>query len=251
MATAKPISQADSPRHIAIIMDGNGRWAKRRKLPRAAGHRAGMKTAKRTVLACAKMGVEVVTLFAFSSENWLRPKEEVSVLMDLFLRSCQNEISSLHEHNIRLRFIGDTKRLTPKLVTAMAECEAMTINNTGLLCLVAVDYGGRWDLTQAMKNIVEKVQRGEITIATIDEQTISNHLTTANLPDPDLFIRTSGEQRLSNFLIWQISYTELYFCDCHWPDFDEKKLQKAIIHFRSRQRRFGKTAEQIARTQDA
>ncbi|HSN24119.1 MAG TPA: isoprenyl transferase [Methylomicrobium sp.] len=233
------------PRHIAIIMDGNGRWAQKRLMPRAVGHRAGVKAVRKIVEYCAKEGVEVLTLFAFSSENWRRPSEEVSLLMELFMSTLQGEINKLDKNNIRLRFIGDRSRFPEPLQKKMVEGEAQTHDNSALTLVIAVNYGGRWDLCQAFRTVNEKVMAGELNAVDIDEQLINRHLSTADLPEPDLFIRTGGEQRVSNFLLWQLAYSELYFSDALWPDFDEKSLEEAIMSFRGRQRRFGHTGEQM------
>ncbi|MEC4750419.1 isoprenyl transferase [Methylomicrobium sp. Wu6] len=233
------------PRHIAIIMDGNGRWAQKRFMPRAVGHRAGVKAVRKIVEHCAKDGVEVLTLFAFSSENWRRPSEEVSLLMELFLSTLQGEINKLDKNNIRLRFIGDRSRFSESLQKKMLEGEAQTSANTALTLVIAVNYGGRWDLCQAFRTVNQKILAGELKAQDIDENLINRHLSTADLPEPDLFIRTGGEQRVSNFLLWQLAYSELYFTDTLWPDFDQKSLEEAILSFKGRQRRFGHTGEQV------
>jgi undecaprenyl diphosphate synthase len=233
------------PRHIAIIMDGNGRWAQKRLLPRAMGHQAGVKAVRKIVEHCVKQKIEVLTLFAFSSENWRRPEEEVSLLMSLFLVTLQKEIVELHENNIRLRFIGERSAFSDKLQKIMAESELLTQNNQALTVVVAVNYGGRWDLCQAARKILEKQAAGQLSCRTIDDELINQHLSTADLPEPDLFIRTGGEQRISNFLLWQLAYTELYFTGILWPDFDQYSLDDAIKSFQTRQRRFGHTSEQI------
>jgi undecaprenyl diphosphate synthase len=233
------------PRHIAIIMDGNGRWAQKRFMPRAVGHKAGVKAVRKIVEHCVREGVEVLTLFAFSSENWRRPSEEVSLLMELFMVTLQAEIDKLHQNNIRLRFIGDRSRFPEALQKKMAEGEAQTHDNTALTVVIAVNYGGRWDLCQAFRAVNQKILTGELKPQDIDENLITRHLSTADLPEPDLFIRTGGEQRVSNFLLWQLAYTELYFTDTLWPDFDQKSLEEAILSFKGRQRRFGHTGEQV------
>jgi undecaprenyl diphosphate synthase len=233
------------PRHIAIIMDGNGRWAQKRFMPRAVGHKAGVKAVRKIVEHCVREGVEVLTLFAFSSENWRRPPEEVSLLMELFMATLQAEIDKLHQNNIRLRFIGDRSRFPEALQKKMAEGEAQTHDNTALTVVIAVNYGGRWDLCQAFRAVNQKILTGELKPQDIDENLITRHLSTADLPEPDLFIRTGGEQRVSNFLLWQLAYTELYFTDTLWPDFDQKSLEEAILSFKGRQRRFGHTGEQV------
>ncbi|WP_394332123.1 isoprenyl transferase [Piscirickettsia litoralis] len=233
------------PKHIAIIMDGNGRWATSRKLPRAAGHRAGAETVRRIVKASAERGIEALTLFAFSSENWNRPEREVKLIMELFSWTLSRELKRLQNANIRLEFIGDLSALSEKLRKKLLAGAEKTAENTGMKLVVAVNYGGRWDITNATLKIARAVQLGDLTTESINEQMLSEYLSTAHLPDPDLFIRTSGELRISNFLMWQLAYTELYFADVHWPDFDEAELDKAITDFSNRQRRFGKTPEQI------
>jgi undecaprenyl diphosphate synthase len=238
-------SDNNNPRHIAIIMDGNGRWAQKRFMPRAVGHQAGVKAVRKIVEYCAKHKVEVLTLFAFSSENWRRPETEVSLLMALFMATLQREISKLDRNNIRLRFIGDRSAFSDKLQQKMIEGEAQTQNNTDLTLVVAANYGGHWDMCQAAQKVVKKMSTGELENQMISEQLISQHLSTAGLPDPDLFIRTGGEQRVSNFMLWQLAYTELYFTTTLWPDFDQNSLEDAIKSFKSRQRRFGHTSEQV------
>jgi undecaprenyl diphosphate synthase len=238
-------SDNNNPRHIAIIMDGNGRWAQKRFMPRAIGHQAGVKAVRKIVEYCAKHKVEVLTLFAFSSENWRRPEVEVSLLMGLFMTTLQSEINKLHRNNIRLRFIGDRTAFSDKLQQKMAEGEAQTQDNTALTLVVAANYGGHWDMCQAFQKVVEKMAAGELINQKISEELINQHLSTADLPEPDLFIRTGGEQRVSNFLLWQLAYTELYFTATLWPDFDQNSLEDAIKSFKSRQRRFGHTSEQV------
>jgi len=238
-----------NPRHIAIIMDGNGRWAQKRLLPRAMGHQAGVKAVRKIVESCAEQKIEVLTLFAFSSENWRRPEEEISLLMSLFLVTLQREITDLHKNNIRLRFIGDRTAFSEKLQKIMVEGELLTKENTALTVVVAVNYGGRWDMCQAFQCLAEKIAAGLLSNRDINEQLITEHLSTADLPEPDLFIRTGGEQRVSNYLLWQLAYTELYFTNTLWPDFDQHSLEDAIKSFKSRQRRFGHTGEQIIKKQ--
>ncbi len=235
------------PRHIAIIMDGNGRWAQQRLLPRAVGHHAGVKAVRKIVEYCAADSTcEVLSLFAFSSENWRRPKAEVTLLMSLFLTTLQDEIDKLHKNNIRLRFIGDRTAFDLALQQKMSEGEQKTKNNKALTLVIAANYGGRWDMTQACKIISQRVASGELSPCSINESIINEHLCLADLPEPDLFIRTGGEQRVSNFMLWQLAYTELYFTPILWPDFNEAALQEAITSFQSRQRRFGHTGDQIA-----
>ena len=233
------------PRHIAIIMDGNGRWAVARHLPRALGHQAGVKAVRKIVEYCAKENIEVLTLFAFSSENWRRPEEEVSLLMKLFLTTLQSEINRLDRNNVRVHFIGDRSAFSEKLLQKIIQGENQTQLNDGLNLVIAANYGGHWDIQQAMKSIAESVLSGDIQIADINEEIIKNRLSIADLPKPDLFIRTGGEKRISNFLLWQLAYTEFYFTNELWPDFNQTSLEKAIDDFSTRQRRFGHTGEQI------
>ncbi|MDD5276824.1 MAG: polyprenyl diphosphate synthase [Methylovulum sp.] len=233
------------PRHVAIIMDGNGRWAEKRLMPRAFGHQAGVKAVRKIVEACAAQKIEVLTLFAFSSENWRRPKEEVSLLMALFMTTLQREVDKLDRNNIRLRFIGDRSLFSEKLQQKMAQGEIQTQNNTALTLVIAANYGGRWDTCQAFQQVIDKMAAGELEPQKITEQLINQHLSTADIPEPDLFIRTGGEQRVSNFMLWQLAYTELYFTPLLWPDFDQQALDAAITSFKGRQRRFGHTGEQI------
>jgi len=236
------------PKHIAIIMDGNGRWAQQRKLSRHAGHRAGMDAARKIIRTCGERGIENLTLFAFSSENWQRPQEEVKGLMRLFLTALQNEVKKIHENNARLQFIGDITQLDKKLQKFIPKAEQLTANNTGLNLNIALNYGGRWDITTAAKKIAAKALAGNLEINEITEELFAKHLSMTNLPDPDLFIRTSGEWRISNFLIWQLAYTELYFSDTFWPDFDETALENALHFYANRQRRFGLTSDQVEMT---
>ncbi|MEY3288247.1 MAG: hypothetical protein RLZZ419_489 [Pseudomonadota bacterium] len=238
-------SNNNNPRHIAIIMDGNGRWAQKRFMPRAVGHQVGVKAVRKIVEYCANHKIEVLTLFAFSSENWRRPAAEVALLMTLFMATLQREINKLDRNNIRLRFIGDRSAFSDKLQQKMAEGEAQTQGNTNLTLVIAANYGGHWDMCQAFQKIVEKMATGELENQVISEELISQHLSTAGLPDPDLFIRTGGEQRVSNFMLWQLAYTELYLTTTLWPDFDQNSLEDAIKSFKSRQRRFGHTSEQV------
>jgi undecaprenyl diphosphate synthase len=239
------MTQINLPRHIAIVMDGNGRWAKQRFMPRVAGHRAGVEAARQVVKNCAKRHIEVLSLFAFSSENWHRPAQEVSYLMELFLKGLEREVSMLHDNNIQLRFIGDRTRFSEKLVSKIKEVEQLTLHNTGMVLLIAADYGGQWDITQAVQKLTNEIKAGQLTSAEITPAKIAEHLSFADLPNPDLFIRTSGELRLSNFMLWQLAYTELYFTPTYWPDFNEQELDKALDHFSSRERRYGKSGEQL------
>jgi undecaprenyl diphosphate synthase len=241
----KPAINNSNPRHIAIIMDGNGRWAQKRLMPRIMGHYAGVKAVRKIVEYCAKQNIEVLSLFAFSSENWRRPQDEVSLLMELFMNTLQSEVDKLDKNNIRLKIIGDKSAFPEKLREKIATAEGQTAQNDGLTLLIAANYGGRWDITQALRQIVAGVKSGEIDEQTISEQLVNQYLVTAELPEPDLFIRSGGEERISNFLLWQLAYTEFYFTDALWPDFDQKALEKAIGSFKGRQRRFGHTGEQV------
>jgi undecaprenyl diphosphate synthase len=240
-----PISEGRLPRHIAIIMDGNGRWAKSRYLPRTAGHHAGVGSVRKVIEYCGTAGVEVLTLFAFSSENWRRPPQEVTILMGLFLSTLEREAEKLHKRNVRLRVIGDRKAFAVELQDKIAVVENLTANNTGLNLIIAANYGGHWDITEAARCVAAKVAAGELTAEAITAEIVTSHLQLADLPDPDLFIRTGGEKRISNFLLWQLAYTELYFTDTLWPDFDEAALEEAIRDYAGRQRRFGHTSEQV------
>jgi undecaprenyl diphosphate synthase len=233
------------PRHIAIIMDGNGRWAEQRGKPRVFGHRAGVEAVRGVVEACAKQHVEVLTLFAFSSENWRRPQQEVSLLMDLFMTALGREVSRLHKNNVRLRVIGAVEAFSAKLQKRIQEAEQLTRDNSGLTLVIAVNYGGRWDIAQAARALTQRVQRGELALDDVTPERLAEHVQLHELPEPDLFIRTGGEQRISNFLLWQLAYTELYFTDTLWPDFGAESLGQAIDSFASRQRRFGRTGQQV------
>ncbi|HKJ95070.1 MAG TPA: polyprenyl diphosphate synthase [Gammaproteobacteria bacterium] len=237
---------ASVPRHVAIIMDGNGRWAKARRRPRHYGHRAGARSVRTTVETCARAGVEALTLFAFSSENWQRPASEVSALMELFLRALDRETERLYENNVRLRLIGDRSRFSDKLKERMATSEALTADNTGLQLVIAAGYGGRWDIAGAARRLAAEAVAGKRTVESIDERAIGDAVCLADLPEPDLFIRTGGEVRISNFLIWQLAYTELYFTNTLWPEFDADAANAALRWFAERERRFGRTSEQVA-----
>lgn len=241
------VSKSDGsvPRHIAVIMDGNGRWAAKRALPRSAGHGMGVKSVKSIVQNCARRGVEVLTLFAFSSENWKRPREEVSLLMGRFLEALDTEVDELHKNGIRIRFVGNLEQLSTALRERMANAMTLTQSNTHMTLVVAVAYGGRWDIAQAAKELARRCVAGEMTVDAVDEGALGAAMILADLPDPDLLIRTGGEQRVSNFLLWNLAYTELYFCDTLWPDFGEEELQAAILHFGRRQRRFGLAPSQV------
>jgi len=233
----------DIPRHVAIIMDGNGRWAKNRFLPRVAGHRRGVEAVRASVRACAQRGVQFLTLFAFSSENWRRPAEEVSVLRQLVRAALEQEVEKLHEADIRLRVVGDLAPFGEAIETLVARAEALTSGNRGLTLTVAANYGGRWDLLQAFNALA---QRHPEKAGRYTEQDIAPHLAMSYAPEPDLFIRTGGEQRISNFLVWQLAYSELYFTPLLWPDFDAAALDAAFAWYRERERRFGRTSEQVA-----
>jgi undecaprenyl diphosphate synthase len=234
------------PAHVAVIMDGNGRWAKTRALPRHAGHRSGVKSVRRTVEIAANRGVSYLTLFAFSSENWRRPAEEVSRLMGLFLEALQREVDDLHRNNVRVTFIGARDQLQKNLVAKIDAAEEMTKDNDGLLLNVAVAYGGRWDIVNAARKLAVKVARSELSADELDDEKFSAELALSNTPDPDLLIRTGGEQRISNFLLWNLAYAELYFCDSLWPDFNEQDFDDALEFYASRQRRYGFTGDQVA-----
>ncbi|PKI14705.1 polyprenyl diphosphate synthase [Colwellia sp. 12G3] len=244
--------QADNkniPQHIAIIMDGNGRWAQLQGKGRVAGHKAGVESVRAVVTSARKSEVKALTLFAFSSENWQRPAKEVGVLMDLFMYVLTKEVKRLHKHNIRFQVVGDLSRFSDKLQKNIAKSEQLTAENTGLVLSIAANYGGRWDIAQAAKKLANDVNQGIISIDDINEETLNEHTCLANLPTLDLLIRTGGDCRISNFLLWQAAYAELYFTDTLWPDFDEIKLQEAINCFDQRERRFGKTGEQARNEQ--
>ena len=237
----------DIPRHIAIIMDGNGRWAKQRMLPRAAGHKRGVEIVREVVKACAARGVEYLTLFAFSSENWRRPAEEVSMLKQLFIMALEREAERLHRNGIRLRVVGKLAPFGNKITELVARAERLTRDNKGMTLTIAANYGGRWDILQAMQRLAESQpqQHGAFT-----EEQLASCLAMAYAPEPDLFIRTGGEQRISNFLLWQLAYSEFYFTDTLWPDFDSAALDLAILSYQRRERRFGRTSEQVAATEE-
>jgi len=242
---AKTAEHSGVPRHIAVIMDGNGRWAAARALPRPAGHRMGVRAVKQIVENCARRNVQVLTLFAFSSENWKRPKEEVSMLMSRFLQALDDEVADLHKNGIRLTFVGNLQQLSPALRERMDAATVLTAGNSKMTLVIAIAYGGRWDIACAARRLAERVVAGELRVEDIDEGRLGERLALGGLPDPDLLIRTGGEQRISNFLLWNLAYTELYFCDTLWPDFDEQELDAAIAHFGRRQRRFGLVPEQV------
>ena len=233
------------PRHVAIVMDGNGRWARARRLPRTAGHRQGVLATRKVVRACGERGIEVLTLFAFSSENWQRPRAEVSTLMELFFATLRREVRELAAHGVRLRFIGDRTAFSTKLRRQIELTEQATAGGGNLLLNVAANYGGRWDIMQAVRGLVDDIAVRGVGGENITTEAIEGRLVTAGMPEPDLFIRTGGEHRISNFLIWQLAYTELYFTDVLWPDFDQVALDSALASFARRQRRYGKTGEQL------
>lgn len=247
--SASSASSAISPQHIAIIMDGNNRWAKKRLLPGVGGHKAGVEAIRNVLSVCEKYHVRVLTLFAFSSENWQRPEEEVGALMGLFLAYLKREVKDLHNKGIRIRFIGKRDRLSDEIVMQMENAELLTQANTVSTLVLAVDYGGHWDIVNASREIAQQLAEGKIALEHIDEQLLDRHIALGDLPKPDLCIRTGGEYRISNFLLWQLSYSELYFTDCYWPDFKEQQMEEAIAAYALRQRRFGKTSEQLQQPQ--
>lgn len=238
-------SERDIPAHVAIVMDGNGRWARKRKRPRTFGHQAGLRALRRIVEHCGRLGVSQLTVFAFSSENWKRPRHEVSRLMDLFMRALDKEARELHENNVRVRFIGDLSAFSPELQDKVRQAEAQTRNNDRMTLNVAANYGGRWDIVNATRLLAAEVAAGRLQAGQIDENLFRERLALAESGDPDLFIRTGGEMRISNFLLWQAAYTELYFTPVLWPDFDPAALDEAVSAYRSRERRFGLTGEQV------
>ncbi|MGI9199746.1 MAG: isoprenyl transferase [Woeseiaceae bacterium] len=233
------------PAHVAVIMDGNGRWARKRAMPRHLGHRSGVGAVRNIVETAAKRGVKYLTLFAFSSENWNRPREEVSKLMGLFVEALQREVDDLHRNEVRLSFIGARDLLQPGLLKMIDAAEDQTKDNAGLSLQVAVAYGGRWDIGNAVRTLAERVAGGEIAVDDIDDEAISGELALAGAPDPDLLIRTGGEQRISNFLLWNLAYAELWFCNTLWPDFDETDFDQALEFFANRERRYGHTGDQV------
>ena len=237
------------PQHVAVVMDGNGRWAKKRFLPRTAGHKAGVKATRRLVELCAIKGIGALTLFAFSSENWSRPDQEVSSLMSLFVSTLNSEINKLHEQGVRICFIGDRTRFSENLQTSIAAAEEKTAANTRLKLNIAANYGGRWDIVNAVRSLSRKLADGDISGEQITEQAFTRELCLVDQPEPDLFIRTGGEQRISNFLLWQIAYTELFFTDTLWPEFNDAAFDEALDWYATRQRRFGKTGEQVGDVQ--
>jgi len=233
------------PRHVAVIMDGNGRWAKQRRQPRIAGHRAGVENVRAMVRHCVETGIECLTIFAFSSENWRRPPTEVRLLMDLFIHALRAEMRRLHDNGVRLRVIGERTAFSAKLQDAIAEAEHLTRDNNRLNLTIAANYGGQWDITEAARHLAMAVAAGRLNAADITSEMLAQHLCLADLPEPDLFIRSGGERRISNYLLWQLAYTELYFTDCLWPDFDIPEFTRALESYAGRQRRFGMTGEQV------
>lgn len=237
------------PQHVAIIMDGNGRWAKQKGKPRAFGHKAGVENVRSAIKTCLELGIDCLTVFAFSTENWNRPKKEVGILMDLFLTSLTKEVDELHKNGVRIRFIGDRSAFSKKLQKQINDSEQLTQSNSKLAFNIAANYGGRWDIVNAVRNIYQRIEKGEISVDKFDVDLLNSEIALSDLPEPDLFIRTGGEHRISNFLLWQLAYTELYFTDVFWPDFDKANFMEALNSFSTRQRRFGHTGEQIEKKQ--
>ncbi|MBR4263283.1 MAG: isoprenyl transferase [Paludibacteraceae bacterium] len=245
MSSKDQIDLSRLPRHIAIIMDGNGRWAKKQGLARMFGHRQGVETVHNITVAATKLGIEYLTLYTFSTENWNRPKEEVDALMTLLVDTIAKETPTLMNNNVRLQTIGDLSRLPDGARAKFLQCIDQTSRNTGLTMVLALSYSARWEITNAVQQAVAMAQAGQLRAEEVDEQMVSSLMTTREIPDPDLLIRTSGEYRISNFLLWQLAYSELYFTDCLWPEFTEEELYKAIVDYQKRERRFGKTSEQL------
>ena len=243
--SSETVSQQSLPKHIAIIMDGNGRWAQNRGKPRVFGHKKGVESVRRSVQFCTNLGIKSLTLFAFSSENWRRPADEVSTLMELFLLVLTKEVKKLHKNNVKLQIIGDLSRFSDKLQQRVFEAQTLTKDNQGLCLNIAANYGGRWDIVQAAQKLAAEVEQGNLQSSDITEEILSEHITMAEQPPLDLLIRTGGDLRISNFLLWQAAYAELYFCDTLWPDFDDEAFANAIACYVSRERRFGCTGEQI------
>lgn len=246
MAYKEQIDLSRLPRHIAIIMDGNGRWAKKQGLARMFGHKHGVNTVHNITVSATELGIEYLTLYTFSTENWNRPKEEVDALMVLLVDTIAKETPTLMNNNVRLQTIGDIDRLPENARAKFMQCIEQTSGNTGLTMVLALSYSARWEITCAMQKAAQMAKEGDLRIEDINEQFVSANMTTADIPDPDLLIRTSGEYRISNFLLWQLAYSELYFTDCLWPDFTTEELYKAIVDYQKRERRFGKTSEQIS-----
>ena len=246
-STKEVPGHGDMPRHVAIIMDGNGRWAKRQLLPRIAGHRRGVESVRDAVSACIERGIGYLTLFAFSSENWRRPVEEVTLLMQLFQAALSNEVEKLHKNGVRLKVVGDTQRFGPKIRALIEQAEQLTAANPRLTLTIAANYGGRWDILQAVNRFAKENPGAK----EIQEEQLTPYLAMSYAPEPDLFIRTGGEQRISNFLLWQLAYSEFYFTDTLWPDFDAAALDAAIVSYRGRERRFGRTSDQVEQAKRA
>ena len=245
MDLKQQIDKARLPRHIAIIMDGNGRWAKKQGLARVFGHKRGVETVHNITVAATELGIEYLTLYTFSTENWNRPKEEIDALMNLLVDTIVKETPTLMDNNVRLLTIGDMNRLPEAARRKFLACVEQTSRNTGLSMVIALSYSARWEIINAMRTAVQRAQAGELRPEDVNEQLVSSLMTTDGMPDPDLLIRTSGELRISNFLLWQLAYSELYFTDCLWPDFTPEELYKAILDYQNRERRFGKTSEQV------
>jgi undecaprenyl diphosphate synthase len=239
------IKKGSIPKHIAMIMDGNGRWAKERGMDRIFGHHKGVDTVRLMVEACTELGVEFLTLYAFSTENWARPKQEVNALMELLVSTLKGELEKLHKNNVKIHTIGNTADLPIKCQDELHESIQQTANNTGLNLILALSYSAKWDISNSVKQIAHKVSKGELNPDDVNDEIVSKHLSTCNFPDVELLIRTSGEHRISNFLLWEMAYSELYFTNTHWPDFNNKGLYEAIFDFQKRERRFGKTSEQL------
>lgn len=249
MSEVQQNTAAGMPQHIAVVMDGNGRWANQRHMPRVAGHKAGVNATRRIVENCAKKNIKVLTIFAFSSENWRRPETEVSSIMALFVSTISAEVKKLHKKNVCIRFIGDRSRFSQKLQKSINDAEQLTMHNTGLRLNIAANYGGRNDIVHACQLLIDDVAQNKITVDEITEDLLGSYVSLNDVPAPDLFIRTGGEQRISNFLIWQLAYTELYFVDTLWPDFLDEDFEQALSWFTGRQRRFGKTGQQVIEQQ--
>ena len=249
--TAHDDNSSQLPRHVAIIMDGNGRWARARMLPRAIGHREGVKSVRRVVESCIDRGIQALTLFAFSSENWRRPSDEVSGIMNLFVTTLKKEVDALDRNGVRLRFIGDRSAFSDSLQRLIGESESQTAGNARLDLVIAANYGGQWDITQACRSLGRQVADGTLSPDDITQERMAQAISIADLPLPDLFIRTGGERRISNFLLWQLAYTELYFTDILWPAFDEDELDTALSWYANRQRRFGRTGDQVEQLKGA
>ncbi len=245
------ISNGNIPRHIAVIMDGNGRWAQKRGLPRIAGHNEGVESVRDTVEACGQLGVKYLTLYAFSTENWKRPKDEVSLLMRLLMRALRDETDKLFANNVKVQTIGETSSLPKEVQAELYDAIERTKQNSGLNLLLALSYSGRWDITRAVKAMAADIKSGTIDAEKLDDTIVSNYLSTKEIPDPDLLIRTSGEFRLSNFLLWQLAYSEIFISECFWPDFRRDELYRAIRDYQKRERRFGMVSEQVRSKEDS